>query len=76
MNPNLLFFKKPLSSSISEPKIKEEPNIHQHSMIGDIELVKTLNYGVTSRVKLGIDKNTKKEYAVKIIKKEYEDLHL
>jgi len=55
---------------------KGEPINNQYARIGDYELIKTLNYGVTSKVKLGRHVTTKKEYAIKIIKPEFEARYL
>jgi len=65
MNP--LFQNKPISPSNT---------VYQYPRLGSLELVKTLNYGTTSKVKLARDNVTKKEYAVKIIKSEFQSKYL
>jgi len=49
---------------------------NSYPRIGNLELIKTLNYGVSCKVKLGRDINTKQEYAVKIIKPEFQSRYL
>jgi len=49
---------------------------NSYPRIGNLELIKTLNYGVSSKVKLGRDIHTKQEYAVKVIKPEFQSRYL
>ena len=49
---------------------------HLYPRLGNLDLIKTLNYGITSKVKLARDNVTKKEYAVKIIKPEFQARYL
>ncbi len=57
-------------------KSKETTTNEKYPRIGNLELIKTLNYGVTCKVKLGRDRTTKQEYAVKILKSEFQDRYL
>jgi len=54
----------------------QETNDEKYPRLGNLELMKTLNYGVTCKVKLGRDRTTKKEYAVKILKTEFQERYL
>jgi len=49
---------------------------HLFPHLDSLKLIKTLNYGTTSKVKLAKDNLTEKEYAVKIIKPEFQTKYL
>jgi len=59
----------------NKPTSPSQP-VYQYPRLGSLELVKTLNYGTTSKVKLGRDLSSKTEYAVKIIKSEFQTKYL
>lgn len=61
----------------SRPQMKNEQRpLNPFPRIANLELIKTLNYGISSKVKLGRDIATKQEYAVKIIKPDFQKRYL
>ena len=55
---------------------RDQQPANTYPRIGNLELIKTLNYGISSKVKLGRDLTTKKQFAVKIIKSDFQARHL